>query len=126
MKRIRPFLRRQLCILPVLLITLLSFRCPALELSAEQDSTLQLPGVAPPERHDPWSDQQRREMEKKQNVKREQDIKRDTDKLLELSTELKQYVDRTNENIISMDVIKKAEQIEKLAKNIREKMKGMN
>ena len=46
---------------------------------------------------------------------RQQEIKKDTDKLLELANELKQYVDKTNENIISLDVIKKAEQIEKLA-----------
>ena len=63
-------------------------------------------------------------MLKKQNEQRQQDIKKDTDQLLELATELKQYVDKTNENIISLDVIKKAEQIEKLAKNVKDKMKG--
>jgi hypothetical protein len=65
-------------------------------------------------------------MVKKQNEQRQQDIKKDTDQLLELATELKQYVDKTNENIISLDVIKKAEQIEKLAKNVKDKMKGGN
>jgi hypothetical protein len=45
--------------------------------------------------------------------------------LLELATELKQYVDKTNEDILSMDVIKKADEIEKLARSVREKMKGM-
>ena len=50
-------------------------------------------------------------------------IKRDTDKLLQLSTELKQYVDKTNENVMSLDVIKKADEIEKLAKNIKDRMK---
>lgn len=50
-------------------------------------------------------------------------IKRDTDKLFQLSTELKQYVDKTNENVMSLDVIKKADEIEKLAKSIRERMK---
>ena len=50
-------------------------------------------------------------------------IKRDTDKLLTLATELKEYVDKTNENVMSVDVIRKAEEVEKLAKNIREKMK---
>jgi hypothetical protein len=62
---------------------------------------------------------------KKRNVARQQDIKKDTDKLLELATELKQYVDKTNEDILSMDVLKKAEEIEKLAHSVREKMKGM-
>src|SRR5262252_7890514 len=72
----------------------------------------------------PWMVQQKRELEKKRNVARQQDIKKDTDKLLELATELKQYVDKTNEDILSMDVIKKADEIEKLAKAVREKMKG--
>ena len=56
---------------------------------------------------------------------RQKDIQKDTDKLLELATELKQYVDKTNEDILSMDVIKKADEIEKLAHSVREKMKGM-
>ena len=72
----------------------------------------------------PWIVQQKREMEKKRNEARQQDIKKDTDKLLELATELKQYVDKTNQDILSMDVIKKADEIEKLAHSVREKMKG--
>jgi len=76
------------------------------------------------QREDPWTAEQRKEIEKKQNERRQQDIKKDTDKLLELATELKQYVDKSNENVLSMDVIKKAEQIEKLAHSVREKMKG--
>jgi hypothetical protein len=72
----------------------------------------------------PWVVQQKREIAKKQNEARQQDIKKDTDKLLALATELKQYVDKTNENILSMDVVKKAEEIEKLAHAVREKMKG--
>jgi hypothetical protein len=75
---------------------------------------------------DQWTEDQKREMLKKQNLQRQQDIKKDTDQLLDLATELKQYVDKTNENIISLDVIKKAEQIEKLAHAVKEKMKGSN
>ncbi len=76
------------------------------------------------EPEDPWTVQQKKELAKKQNEARQQEIKKDTDKLLELATELKEYVDKTNSDILSMDVIKKAEQIEKLAKSVREKMKG--
>jgi hypothetical protein len=61
---------------------------------------------------------------KKANEDRHAAVKRDTDKLLQLSTELKTYVDRTNENTLSLDVIRKAEEIEKLAHSVREKMKG--
>jgi len=76
------------------------------------------------DRDDPFTLQQKKDMVKKQNELRQQEIKKDTDKLLELANELKQYVDKTNENIISLDVIKKAEQIEKLAHSVKDKMKG--
>ncbi len=83
-------------------------------------------GQRRPETEDQWTIEKRREMVKKQNAQRQEDIKKDTDQLLDLATELKQYVDKTNENIISLDVIKKAEQIEKLAKSVKDKMKGGN
>ncbi|HEV2470251.1 MAG TPA: hypothetical protein VGS78_13765 [Candidatus Sulfotelmatobacter sp.] len=66
------------------------------------------------------------EMEKKAAKERVAAIKSDTDKLLKLSTELKAYVDKSNENVLSLDVIKKAEEIEKLAKSVKEKMRGPN
>jgi hypothetical protein len=65
-----------------------------------------------------------KEMEKKANPQRQSDLKRDTEKLLKLSTELKEYVDKTNENVMSLDVIKKAEEIEKLAHSVKMKMRG--
>jgi len=65
-----------------------------------------------------------RDMAKKANQERQVALKKDTDKLLKLATELKEYVDKTNENMLSMDVIKKAEEIEKLAHSVRDKMKG--
>ena len=76
------------------------------------------------DKDDPFAAQRKQDMIKKQNELRQQEIKKDTDKLLELANELKQYVDKTNENIISLDVIKKAEQIEKLAHTVKDKMKG--
>ena len=65
-----------------------------------------------------------KDMAKKANQQRQADLKRDTDKLLTLATELQQYVDKSNENVLSLDVIKKAEEIEKLAHSVKEKMKG--
>lgn len=53
-------------------------------------------------------------------------LKQDTDKLLKLSVELKESVDKSSENVLSLDVIKKAEEIEKLAHSVKEKMKGPN
>jgi hypothetical protein len=76
----------------------------------------------------PTTDDQQRQLErdsaKKANEERQAQLKRDTERLFELSNELKRYVDKTNENILSIDVIKKADEIEKLAHSIREKMKG--
>ncbi len=69
-------------------------------------------------------DKMKREAEKKWNKERQAKLKADTDKLLELATQLKQQVDKSNENVLSLDVIKKAEEIEKLAHSVRDKMKG--
>ncbi len=91
--------------------------------SATQSQTV--PGQSPPSPAQvEWEAQQKRAAEKAENEKRQQAIKKDTDKLLELATELKQSVDKTNEHTLSVDVIKKAEEIEKLAHTVREKMKG--
>lgn len=76
----------------------------------------------PPE--DPRRDEMRREQQKKQNQERQSSLKQDSDELLKLATELKESVDKTTEKTLSVDVIRKAQQIEKLAKNVREKMKG--
>lgn len=71
-----------------------------------------------------WEAQQKRAAEKSLNEKRQKDLKTDTDKLLQLATELKEYVDKTDEHTLSFSVIKKAEEIEKLAHTVKEKMKG--
>ena len=61
---------------------------------------------------------------KKSNELRQDEIKRDTEKLVQLSAELKDFVDKTNQGILSVDALKKAEQIEKLARSVKGKMKG--
>jgi hypothetical protein len=66
------------------------------------------------------------DMEKKAAKERVAALKTDTDKLLKLSVELKAYVDKSDENVLSLDVIKRAEEIEKLAKSVKDKMKGPN
>lgn len=65
-----------------------------------------------------------KEMAKKRNQERQIQLRRDTDHLFQLSSELKQYVDKSSENTLSLDVIKKAEEIEKLARSVKDKMKG--
>jgi hypothetical protein len=67
-----------------------------------------------------------RDMAKKANQDRHAVLKSDTDKLLKLAVELKDSVDKSNENVLSLDVVKKAEEIEKLAHSVKDKMKGPN
>jgi len=57
-------------------------------------------------------------------MERQRALRRDTEKLLLLAEELKHNVDETNANILSMDVVKKAQEIEKLAKSVKDKMKN--
>lgn len=65
-----------------------------------------------------------KDMAKKANRERQAQLQRDTDNLLKLANELKEYVEKSNENTLSVDVVKKAEQIEKLAHSVKEKMKS--
>ena len=68
------------------------------------------------------------DMQKRMAAQRNQErfakIKKDTDRLLELATQLKKSVDEASDQTLSVDVIRKADQIEKLAKQVRQKMVG--
>lgn len=68
-------------------------------------------------------DEQLRRMHKQRVTDRHNRIKKDTEQLLALAQELKSSVDKTNENILSLEVIRKAEQIEKLAKDVKTRMR---
>jgi hypothetical protein len=57
------------------------------------------------------------------NTERKRQIADDTSKLLELATQLKAEVDKTSKDTLSLNVIRKAESIEKLARGVKEKMK---
>ncbi len=59
------------------------------------------------------------------NQQREAEIKRDTEKMLQLTQELNDYLQKGDKNVVSVDAIKKAEQIEKLARGVKSKMKQM-
>jgi hypothetical protein len=60
-----------------------------------------------------------------QAKKRLDSLKADTNRLAQLSQELKKSVDNVNPDAtLSVDVIKKADEIAKLAKQVSEKMKG--
>jgi hypothetical protein len=74
--------------------------------------------------NDPAQQQIARDAAKKANLDRQAALKNDTEKLVKLTAELKEYVDKSNANVLSLDVVKKAEEIEKLAKSVKEKMRG--
>ena len=57
------------------------------------------------------------------NLERRRQIADDAAKLVELATELKKEVDKTDKDTLSVNVIKKADTIERLAKGVKEKMK---
>lgn len=85
-------------------------------------------GARTPYQVAPTPDQMMKDMQrqnrKAQNKKRFDDIKADTDRLVQLANELKESVDKADEHTLSIDVIKKAEKVEKLAHDVKEKMKG--
>ncbi|MGE0405431.1 MAG: hypothetical protein AB7O65_03955 [Candidatus Korobacteraceae bacterium] len=56
------------------------------------------------------------------NRERFERVRKDSEELLELATELQAEIEDADENILSVKVVRNAENIEKLAKNIREKM----
>jgi hypothetical protein len=64
-----------------------------------------------------------RDQMKALNKERQASLKKDMDDLYKLATELKDSVDKTDENVMSLQVIRKTEQIEKLARDIRKKMR---
>jgi hypothetical protein len=58
------------------------------------------------------------------NNDRQKQLVDDTVKLLNLANELKADVDKSSKDTLSLDVIRKADEIERLAHNVKEKMKG--
>ena len=77
-----------------------------------------------PSAEDQTTAEMKKRAQREFNQQRQEQMKRDADKLLQLATELKHYVDQSNQNILSLEVMKKAAEIEKLAKSVREKMKA--
>ncbi len=57
------------------------------------------------------------------NAERKKQIAGDTAALLKLAGDLKAEVDKTNKDTLSIDVIRKADEIERLAHSVKEKMK---
>jgi len=67
-------------------------------------------------------DDAQKEQMKRANELRQQEVRRDTEKLFQLSMELRDMVEK-NQGVLSLEAVKKAEQIEKLARSVKSKMK---
>jgi hypothetical protein len=90
------------------------------------DSQAQAPGQfgQPGQKEEPIPKDIADRMAKERMKDRYESLRRDSEKLLELATELKQYVDKSGQDVMSLEVIRKCDEIEKLSKSVRSKMKG--
>jgi hypothetical protein len=77
-----------------------------------------MPGMSQPD------SMRRAEQRRMLMSERQKRLVEDTDKLLALTTALKEQVDESNKDVLSLDMVKKAEQIEKLAHSVKERIKG--
>ncbi len=57
------------------------------------------------------------------NAERKKQICADSDKLLKMATDLKDELDRTNKDTVSIDTIHKVDAIQKLAKDMKDKLR---
>ncbi len=81
------------------------------------------PNVNPPA-PDPLRVKMDEERMKAMNDDRHKKLAADVDRLVSLSNELKTDVDKTNKDELSVEVIKKAQEIEKLAHDVQSRMKN--
>ena len=68
----------------------------------------------------PLSDKQKRELLKANFDK----MKRDAKELSDLAKDLQEQLDKSNENVLALGIVDKAEKIEKLARKIRSTARG--
>ncbi len=75
----------------------------------------------------PQTEQQLEEQQTKlRNAERQKQLVSDTQKLVALVNELQTDVDKSTKDTLSLDVVRKADEIDKLAKTVRDKMKNAN
>lgn len=117
----RIYLLALLLLIPLLCLSLPGAQFPQLPDASSPSPRMSGRGRGAPE--DEARIRIQKDMEKKANEERQRQLQNDTEKLLKLANELKEYVDKSNKDVLSLDVVKKAEEIEKLAHNVKEKMK---
>jgi len=92
---------------------------------------MQFPKLPPEINHIPDANEQMKMNERQAqtknfesvNAERKRQLAEESAKLLKLATDLKVEVDKTSKDTLSINVIRKADEIEKLAHDVKEKMK---
>ncbi len=110
-------------------ILLLAGACAAIPAHAQQATPPQEvpnaqqfpPPMGPPP--DKSEQQVLRKMAQERNVNRQEEIVADTNKLLALAKKLRDEVAKSNKDQLSLSVVDTANQIEKLAKTVKERMR---
>ena len=72
---------------------------------------------------DPEQARMLKDMSRERNEIRQKQIVEDTNQLLDLAKQLKDAVDKSTKDQLSLSVVNTANEIEKLAKNVKEKMR---
>lgn len=80
-------------------------------------------GTHEPEFPDPNSRGQE-QMADRRNTERQRQLIADTEKLFQLAQQLRDEVAKSNKDQLSIPVVKRSEEIEKLARSVKEKMRG--
>jgi hypothetical protein len=81
------------------------------------------PGFGNSNPRDPDQSRMIREMSRDRNELRQKEIVADTEHLLDLAKQLKDAVDKSSKDQLSLSVVNEAAEIEKLAKLVKEKMR---
>ena len=81
------------------------------------------PGDRPDDRS-PFGKDTEEKMAKARNDERQKRLLSDSERLLALATQLHDDVLKTDKNILSVDVVRKATEMEKLSRDLKERMRG--
>jgi hypothetical protein len=89
-----------------------------------QDSAAQPPVAQAPATTEATADTSKSTTPQTPQTSQQKQLANDTAMLLTLANELKAELDKSNKDTLSLSVIKKAEQVEKLAHKVRDEMKA--
>jgi hypothetical protein len=109
------------------LILVLSIEQTTAQMPTPAQQGLNVPGMSQEPRKpedDPLRAQQEQKLAKIRNEDRQKKLVSDTDELLTLTADLKRQIDKTTPGTLSIDLIRKAGEIEKLAHSVKERLKG--